>query len=441
MNKKKIIFSLFKMIFVGFIAKILSVFVKIFLARKISLESMSLYTLTMPTIVLLINLAQAGFPTAVAKLIAQNRNKATKILGVSFVLSAILNIILGIIYFATVPLLAQHLLHNPATSFTLYVGGFIMPLVSFSGILKGYFIGIEKVEKSSYCQISEEIARIVFIIIFIDIFANSSPSILSAIAMSSVLVGEIASIIHLYLATHVNKKEKLSFYKNVESEEKKQIQKEILKVAIPTTSTRIIGSISYFLEPILFTTLMLKSNIPLEKITQEYGIINGYVMPLLLLPGFFASAFSLVLLPLMSKEIAKKNYLRSKKLLKYFTFASFFIGLCFSLILLMAPEFFLNLLYKHTYGIDYVRHYAIFMLIYYIQAPLNSAMIALSLEKNIMIDSLINNIIKILSYIILIPLYQTDGLMIGVLISVYLSVVINIFLIIRKYRLLMQEKN
>jgi len=166
--KKNIIISVVKLIIMGFLAKIISTIAKIITARKIGIESMSIYYLTLPTMVLMLNLAQAGFPTAISKLIAQNRQKTFKIMVSSTILTTLLNLIIACIYFPLVPTIGKHLLHNSLTIPTLYCIGCILPLVSFGGLLKGYFVGIEEVEKSSYCQISEEIARILFIIFFID---------------------------------------------------------------------------------------------------------------------------------------------------------------------------------------------------------------------------------------------------------------------------------
>ncbi len=68
--------------------------------------------------------------------------------------------------------------------------------------------------------------------------------------------------------------------------------KALFKIAIPTTGSRLIGSIGYFLEPIILTYVLLKVGYSSNYITTHYGIINGYVYPLLLLPSFFTLAIS-----------------------------------------------------------------------------------------------------------------------------------------------------
>jgi stage V sporulation protein B len=70
-------------------------------------------------------------------------------------------LMLIIMYFA--PSIATYIVKNDKTLPTIYALALLCPLVFLSGILKGYCIGLNKVEISSYSQISEEIARIIFI--------------------------------------------------------------------------------------------------------------------------------------------------------------------------------------------------------------------------------------------------------------------------------------
>ena len=49
----------------------------------------------------------------------------------------------------------------------------LLPLISLTSLFKGYFIGINQIEKTNFCQVSEELVRLLFIIIFVDIFDKS----------------------------------------------------------------------------------------------------------------------------------------------------------------------------------------------------------------------------------------------------------------------------
>ena len=59
----------------GAITKVVSMFIKIVLARLIGTEGMGIYMLISPTFMLLMALAQLGFPVAISKLVAEeNKN-------------------------------------------------------------------------------------------------------------------------------------------------------------------------------------------------------------------------------------------------------------------------------------------------------------------------------------------------------------------------------
>lgn len=62
--------------------------------------------------------------------------------------------------------------------------------------------------------------------------------------------------------------------------------RECLSIGIPNTTGRLIGSFGYFLEPIILSSVLIMVGYNSNFITREYGILSGYVMPLLLLPSF-----------------------------------------------------------------------------------------------------------------------------------------------------------
>ena len=156
--------------------------------------------------------------------------------------------------------------------------------------------------------------------------------------------------------------------------------KDTLKISIPNTLSRLIGSVAYFLEPIILITFLSK-NYSINYITHEYGIISGYVIPLILLPSFFTLAISQALLPVISKEYIKgnKKYIRKKiNLTLAFTII---LGLLITIPLTIYPNFFLKFLYKTTEGANYMRLLAPICLLEYIQSPISFSIEAIGKSK------------------------------------------------------------
>lgn len=405
------------------IAKVVSIFAKIVIARKISTLAMSVYSLTLPTLSLLLNIAQLGIPTTISKLIAKKKYSTFKIMQVSIIVMLLIDLIFGIIYIFFVPKLANEYLKNPHTLLTLYGMVLLLPLISLTSILKGYFIGIDKVGITAKCQISEEISRLLFVFILVDFINKNNISLLSFFTLFSSIVGEIASLIHLCINLNFkNFKKKLVIH----NEANKKIVSHVMKFSLMSTSTKLFGSLIYFFEPILFTYLMQKVNVPLDELTLQYGIINSYVLPLILLPSFFSNCIAIFILPKLSFNIENNNYLLAKKQFLQVIIYSITIGfICISVIYFF-PGIITKILYGKVIGIDYIKRYSFLLCICFLQAPFHMALISFDKEKLLLFESIICNIIKIICFFIFIPLYKTDGLLISILISLYTSIFIHI---------------
>ena len=84
----------------------------------------------------------------------------------SSAIALVLNLLfmIGIIFLS--PFIARIILKNPDTQLSIIALALLVPLISLGGLIKGYYTGIGKVEVTAYSQISEEIARILFILLF-----------------------------------------------------------------------------------------------------------------------------------------------------------------------------------------------------------------------------------------------------------------------------------
>lgn len=400
---------------------------------------MSIYALTLPTLSLLLNVCQLGVPTTVSKLIAKRKYPIVKIMQVSILLLLFIDLILGTIYIILVPSIANNYLKNSLTYPTLYGMVLLLPLISLTSLIKGYFIGIGQMEKTNICQISEEIARLLFVIIFVDFFDNNNVSLMSFFAMFSTIVGEIASLIHLLLLLNKKSKNIIKRVKN-NNENNKEILVKISKFSFMNTSTKLVGSFIYFLEPIIYTHLMIKANVSQDELTLSYGIVNSYVLSLILLPIFFSNAISMYMFPKLSNYIENKNIDKAKKILIQSISTSFTLGFVFLIIIYSFPELLTSLLYGKVIGIEYIKKYSFSFSLIFIQMPLHIALISLDKEKVLLLESIICNLIRIICFVILIPIYKIDGMIISILISTYISLLLESICIFKSL-FLIKNKN
>ena len=141
MKKNVFLKSVIILLIGGLITKIISMFIKIVLARLIGTEGRGIYMLISPTFVMLMALAGLGFPVAISKLVAEE-NKNNKNLVFSVIpISLTLNIIIIILLFLSADFIAHNLLNEDRCRLALICIGFVLPFISISSILRGYFFG------------------------------------------------------------------------------------------------------------------------------------------------------------------------------------------------------------------------------------------------------------------------------------------------------------
>lgn len=389
MKKSKFIKSTIILIIGGALTKLLGMIIKIIMTRLLGTEGIGIYMLISPTFMLFIALAQLGLPVAISKLVSEDKSNNKNLVFSMIPIMLILNIIIMIFLILTSKYIANNLLHEPRSYYALICIGIVLPFISLSNLLRGYFFGKEKMLPHVISNITEDIIRLIVIIIGIPLFLTKGLEFAVAFVVLANIASELTSIFVLFffLPKHFtlskdDLKPKINNIKNV------------LSISIPTTGSRIIGSIGYFLEPIILTFVLLKIGYSNNFVVNQYGILTGYIMPLLLMPSFFTLAISQALIPVISNAYGKGLIKYSKNKIKQAIILSLVISVPITILLELIPQVPLKLVYDTTKGIDYLRVLAPFFLFYYVQTPLTSALQAIGKAKEAMNGTLIGMVIR-----------------------------------------------
>lgn len=389
MKKNKFLKMTMLLIIGGFITKILGMLIKIVMTRFIGTEGIGIYMLIMPTFSLLVSLTQFGFPVAISKLVAEDRfNNKKLVFGIIPISLGICFIIL-LVLLSSGQFIATELLKEERTYLGLISIGFILPFIAISSILRAYFFGKERMFPHVISNILEDVIRLVLIILFVPSILKMGLSYVVAFLILISIFSELSSII-IFLICLPNK---ISLKKE-DFRPKKDYLKTVLSISIPTTGSRIIGSIGYFLEPIILAYTFKQCGYSNNFMITEYGILNGYVLPLLLLPSFFTMAISQALIPIISKTYTQHNLKETKRKIKQAIFYSLVVGIPCTLLFMLIPEIPLRLIYNTTEGISYIKILSPICLLYYIQSPLNGTLQAMGKAKEAMKGTLLGMIFR-----------------------------------------------
>ena len=171
-----------------------------------------------------------------------------------------------IIYLLSINTITKVLLKDETLTIPLLIGTFLIPLVGISDALRGYFNGLKDVKTASTSLLLEQLTRTISSLIGIYLGIKYSVITATCFLYVALSIGEIASIVYCLLKL---KKKKLIHYLNTSNE-----QKIIYKTAFYLTLAKIIGSITYFLEPILYTNILLYLNYDKDYIHTTYTTVD-----------------------------------------------------------------------------------------------------------------------------------------------------------------------
>ena len=397
MIKKNNIFikSTLILIISGFLTKLIGFVIKIIYTRIIGPYGISLYALATPTYSLLLSIAPMAIPIALSKIIAEHKGRSIKILINAALILLTVNFILIFFTFLLAPIIANNFLKEPKIEIILKAMALTLPFISISSVLKGYFAGKQNLIPHATSNVIEQIIRLIIITFVLPILMKKNVlyAVLGLILLT--IVSEICSIIVFifFLPKHIS-------FKNISFKPDIKITKSILDISLPTVSSRIIGNIGYFFEPIILTHLLLKAKFSHAYILKEYGAYNAYSIALLTIPAFFINALATALLPEISKNRSLGNKEIVIKRIKQSLFFALVLGFFASLFIFIYRDQLLFTLYKTTSGSNYIKILAPFFVLFYLEGIISSSLQALGKSLTIMKITFTGILIKIAFIII-----------------------------------------
>lgn len=374
--KNKFIASTLVLILGGFVTKILGFVIRIVYTRIILEEGVGLYSLITPTYSLLITIATLALPLAISKLVAEEKKRSIKIICSSILIICIVNALLMAVMFFSSSFIATNLLKNRDTYFLLLACTLTLPFISISSIVKGYFFGKQRMTPYAVSNSLEQVVRLILIVLFLPYFMKKGVIYGVCAFLLLNIISEISSVVvflfflpkHVWITKHDIKPDVETI-------------KDVLSVSLPTVSSRFIGNIGFFFEPIILTNVLLFVGYSNQFILLEYGAYNAYSLALLTMPSFFVGAVSNALVPEISKFFKQNKYEVVKRRFKQGMLFSFLLGLGFSILIFYFREPLLLILYKTTRGADYIKVLAPFFVLFYLEAPIISTLQGLGEAK------------------------------------------------------------
>lgn len=428
-NKNSFFINTSIIIMSGFIIKILGLLNKIIITRYLGTEGMSLYILSFPTILLFLNISTLNINNCISKIVSESlisKEFSSKQIILSAIKIILISSLISIIIFLIIlkPLVTI-LLRNQQLLFPLLSTIILIPLTGINDVLKGYYNGLKNIYKTSLANLLEQFSRIGFVVIVLSLSINKGLVYATTLSLIALSFGELLSLIYLIIQI---KKEKLTAFHS------KDPTKKILSLAIPSTSSKLIGNITYFLEPIIYTHILVFLKYDYNLIQFNYTIINAYTIPLLTSASFISIALATTIIPNISENYIKQNFNAINYYIKRTLMFSLIPGILISILFFTYPNEYMNLIYSTSEGTSFIKPFVFFFLIYYLQMPFSSILHSIGKNKIQFVISTLFSILRIILIIVLsfIPSIGINSIFFAILITMILNSII-IILIVFKY--------
>ena len=170
--KNKFIKSTLILVIGGFFTKVLGMAIKIVLTRLIGTEGIGLYSMIMPTFLLLNSIAQLGLPTALNVLIASDKYNTKNLVFTAILISLSIDIMIMLFLIVSSTFLSNNLLNDARLSLGLLSIGFVLPFITISNCLRSYFFAKQRMYPHVITNIIEDLVKLIFVIIGIPFFSS-----------------------------------------------------------------------------------------------------------------------------------------------------------------------------------------------------------------------------------------------------------------------------
>jgi stage V sporulation protein B len=388
----------------GVISRLLGFVPRIMLPRWIGAEGIGLYQMAYPAMLMLMTLLSGGIPLAVAKLTAESKSGEERhIFKVAMLITLFFGGLLVSGSIACAPWLVHRLFPDERVRPVFLVMCPIVLVIGISSIFRGYYQGKHNMMPTAISQVIESLVRSICILGLALYLLPRGIEYAAAGAMAGVLCGEIAGLLVLMSwRSKKNKPVEANHFAQTKNGVKQSASRLLIKLSIPVTGSRLIGSFSHWMESLVIVHSLSVAGFTVKHATAQYGLLTGMVLPTLLMPGAITFSLAVSLIPALAEAAAANNKALIQKRMAQSIRVALITGGPFAVIMFVLAEPVCRFMYNNTEAAPMLQYMSLISLFLYVQTPLQAALQALDRPMSALLNGLFGAIVKITLIYILI---------------------------------------
>ncbi len=412
----------------------ISVSFNVYVSNKIGAEGIGLFTLISTVYGFALTIATSGINLSTTRLISEalgkindeNSNKISCIVRRCVAYSLAFSITTALVLYIFSEPIGRYILRDLRTVESLRILAVTLPPIAVSSALSGYFTAVRRVYKNAGIQIFGQLVKIFATVgIFALIFTFDTES--ACIAM--VVGGAMSEILSFLVQWGLYAYERKSACKDkCEEGYKKIVTKKLLGIALPVAFSAYVRSALITIEHILIPIGLEKSGSDKTVALASYGTVHSMVFPLVLFPSAILTSFAGLLVPEVSESNAREDKARIDRIVSRVMRAALIFSIGVAGIIGCFAYDLGAVIYPDTDAGKYIRMIAPLIPVMYIDSSVDAILKGLGEQVYCMGVNILDSALSVILVVILIPKYG----ILGYIITVYFTELINAFLSITR---------
>lgn len=408
-----------------------------YVSKKIGAEALGLYTLLGSVYGFALTLALSGINLTTTRLVSdalgeKSTHKARismrKCIGYSLFFGGLASLLL----LSLAEPISIHILKDARIIKPLKLCGATLPIIALSSCFNGYFTAVRRVYKNAVTQISEQLARIVFCAMLLDLaFGRDMESHCICLVLGGALAEMLSFAISLLFYVFDKKSIRDDLPDTASALSERKITQKMLSIALPLAASTYFRSALLTIEHILIPIGIQKSGANRSESLAAYGTLQSMAMPLVLFPSAIIHSFSGLLVP----ELAELKIQGNKTEIKYVAERVCHLALIFAVGVAGVMIYFSGELGREIYGSDeagrYIRLVAHIVPIMYLDTTVDNMLKGLGEHLYTMAINITDTLCSLVMVWILIPQMGIYGYITLIIVSEIFNASASIYKLVK----------
>ena len=432
---------------VALVSRYVSVGFNIYLSKKIGSVAMGLFTLVSSVYGFALTLATSGINLATTKLVSESLGKGaaksnypteqtvSKIMKKSILFSLFISFSTSVALFAGAEFIGVGLLDDSRTVSSIKILALSLVPIAVSSSLCGYFSAVRQAYKNAAIQVFTQALRISLCVFLLSsALAKDMESACSCIVLATTISEISAFIFELFLFTS-DRRRKRKGKKTLKAFDS-SLPSKLISITLPVALSAYVRSALVTIEHLMIPRGLEKSGASRELSLASYGVLHSLVFPLILFPSAISSAFANLLVPEISESAAEGDAARIERIVSRVlkTVLIYSIGTA-GIMMYMARE--LGRVLINAQDADkFIIMIAPLIPFMYLDTSVDSILKGLGYQFHTMVINIVDATLSVILVALLLPKFG----IIGYVITVYFTELVNLTLSLFKLLCVTQTK-